>query len=267
MLFRSVFLTTPLVALTSGSVLAVEIIAHRGASRDAPENTLPAFRLAWDQKADACELDVHLTRDGRIAVIHDDTTQRTAGLNRKVAEQTFEELRELDVGAWKGLQWQAERIPSLEEVLAGVPDGKRMFIEIKCGPEILPELVRVIGGAPCKPDQLVIIGFGYETMKQAKELLPHIDVYWGAKPKEDSNGSKLTAETLIEKASAAGLDGLDLDAGFAIDADFVERIHAANLKLFVWTVDAPAKAERLRSAGVDGITTNRPGFLREQFAE
>jgi len=99
----------------------VEIIAHRGASHDAPENTLAAVNLAWQQNADAVEIDVHLSRDGQIVVIHDENTRKTAGLNKNVSEQTLAELRRLDVGRWKGRQWAGEKIPVLAEVLGALP--------------------------------------------------------------------------------------------------------------------------------------------------
>jgi glycerophosphoryl diester phosphodiesterase len=245
---------------------AMEIIAHRGASADAPENTRAAFRLAWQQNADAIELDIHRTADGKIAVIHDDSTKRTAAAKGKVADIPLSALQKLDAGSWKGAAWKGEPIPSLDEVLAIIPAGKRVFIEIKCGPDVLQELSRVIAASPCKPDQLDIIGFGYETMKLAKSLLPKHKVHWIAKPAKYSRGTKPTAAELIAKARAAGLDGLDLDHRFAINAGFVSSVHKAGLKCYVWTVDSPEIARHLQSAGVDGITTNRPGFLRQQLS-
>src|SRR3954466_12398745 len=98
----------------------MEIIGHRGASYDAPENTLSAVNLAWQQGADAVEVDVHLSRDGRVIVIHDDNTRKTAGLKRKVCDQTWSELQKLDAGKWKGANWKGERIPDLEQVLVTV---------------------------------------------------------------------------------------------------------------------------------------------------
>jgi glycerophosphoryl diester phosphodiesterase len=132
---------------------AVEIIGHRGASHDAPENTLASIRLAWKQNADASETDVHLTKDGQIVVIHDFNTRRVGGRNRKVVDQTLAELKQLDVGRWKGEQWAGERIPTLAEYLAAIPDGKRLLIEIKCGPEIVPRLVQVIREARSDPSR------------------------------------------------------------------------------------------------------------------
>src|SRR3954468_1570566 len=154
----------------------MEIIGHRGASFDAPENTLAAVQLAWQQGADAVEVDVHLSSDGKIVVIHDPNTRKLAGVNRKVARQTLAELRALDVGRRKGRAWVGEKIPTLEEVLATVPRGKRLFIEIKCGPEIVPELAPVLHRSGCPPEQLVFIGFSFPTMRWLKREFPEMEV-------------------------------------------------------------------------------------------
>src|SRR5262245_9603118 len=105
----------------------MEIIAHRGASHDAPENTLAAVRLAWEQGADAVEVDVHLSRDSRLVVIHDPTTKRTGNIRCRVLDRTFDELRRIDVGWWKGLRWERETIPCLESVIKTIPRNKRLF--------------------------------------------------------------------------------------------------------------------------------------------
>jgi len=243
---------------------AVEIIAHRGASHDAPENTLAAFRLAWEQKADAVELDIRLTKDGRIVAIHDSTTRRTAGVARRVSVQTLERLRALDAGLWKGTQWKGERIPTLEETLATVPHGKRLFIEIKCGPEVLPELNRILIAAGEKAQRCAIIGFDFTTMKQARERMAHSEFYWIASPKKWSRGKRPSVDALIAKTKSANLDGLDLDRRFAIDEAFVSRVKNAGLKLCVWTVNDATLAGKLAALGVDGITTNRPLWLRQR---
>lgn len=241
----------------------MEIIAHRGASHDAPENTLAAFNLAWQQNADAGELDIHLTQDGQIVVLHDDNTQRTAGADKPVAGQTLAEVRALDAGSWKGAVWKNEKIPTLAEALATIPDGKRMFVEIKCGAEVLPELERVLKASGKTSEQLPLIGFDFQTMRLAKERLPLFPCFWLVS--RDKNKQFPPIETLIEKAKTAHLDGLDLDFNFPVDAAFVAQVKAQNLGLFVWTVDDAAVARRLAAAGVDGITTNRPAWLREQL--
>ena len=116
------------------------IVAHRGASKQAPENTIPAFKLAWEQGTDAIEGDFQLTKDGAIVCIHDKDTKRVAGVKKIVEDTTLEELRKLDVGAWFGENWRGTVIPLISEVLAAIPDGKKIYIEIKSGPEILPKL-------------------------------------------------------------------------------------------------------------------------------
>jgi glycerophosphoryl diester phosphodiesterase len=224
-----------------------------------------AFKLGWEQQADADELDLHLSKDGRIVVIHDPTTKRTAGVDRKVVEQTFAELRMLDAGSWRGPQWAGEKIPTLPEALATMPDGKRFLIEIKCGPEILPELERAVKASGRTPKELVIIGFGYETMRQAKERFPELQTYWLVSPEKGSDGLRPPVAELIAKAKAARLDGLNLNFAFAMDSAFVSAVKDAGLKLYTWTVDDPAVAKKLAELGVDGITTNRPEWLRAQL--
>jgi glycerophosphoryl diester phosphodiesterase len=255
------------VLLSQPRLSGMEIIGHRGASHDAPENTLASFKLGYQQNADADELDIYLTKDRQVVVIHDATTARTSGVTNKVAKSTFDELRRLEVGKfgpWKDKGF-SERIPALAEVLALIPHGKRLFIEIKCGPEVLPELANVLRQAGKKPEQTVLIGFDYDTVRQAKVRFPDLQVYWLAGPQRVTKAYPPLAE-LIQKARTANLDGLDLESGFPIDEAFVRRVHEAGLKLYTWTVDDVEVAGKEAKAGVDGVTTNRPGWLREQLA-
>lgn len=243
------------------------IIAHRGASHEAPENTLAAIRLAWEQRADAVEVDVHLSKDGRLIVIHDDNTRKTAGVRRKVNDQTLTELKRLEVGNWKAPKWAGEPIPTLAEVLDATPPGKRLFVEVKCGPECLPEFERVLKSSRVPPRQLTAIGFDLEIMQRLKARLPQLEVCWIAEFKRSWKTGRWTPkpEILIQKVLAAGLDGLDLGARGPLTPLLVKQVKAAKLKFYVWTVDSPAQAKNLRVAGVDGITTNRPGWLRTRL--
>lgn len=258
------YFVLPLFLATSAH--AVEIIGHRGASHDAPENTVASFKLGWEQQADADELDIYLTKDGQVVVIHDATTKRTTGVDKKIADSTLAELRELDAGGLKGEQWKGEKIPTLAAALATVPEGKRMFIEIKCGPEVLPELEKVLKESGRKPEQLVIIGFSHAVMEQARQRFAQAPIYWIVSPKADKESGQFPPiEGLITKAKEAGLSGLDLDAKYPLDAAAVAKVKEAGLRLYTWTVDDPALAQKLTAAGVDGVTTNRPGWLREQL--
>src|SRR5690349_12960399 len=116
----------------------VEWIAHRGESCLAPENTMAAIDLAWKLGADAVEIDVHLTRDGHLILSHDFDTQRTCGEKRLFTEHTLADLQKLDAGKWKGEQFAGEKMPTIDDALASIPSGKRMFVEIKVGPEAMP---------------------------------------------------------------------------------------------------------------------------------
>ena len=109
------------------------LTAHRGASHNAPENTMAAFNLAWQENADGIEGDFYLTSDGQIVCIHDATTARTGDIDLTVATSTLAELKAVDVGSWKGSEWSGEQIPTLEEVLSCIPTGKYIQIEIKAG--------------------------------------------------------------------------------------------------------------------------------------
>lgn len=246
----------------------MEIVAHRGASADAPENTLAAVRLAWEQAADAVEIDVHLAADGELMVIHDDDTLRVAGKPGKVAARTLAELRALDVGAWKGPQWTGEKIPTFDEVLAAVPEGKKLFVEAKCGAEAvgkIQESIRRLGG---QPGQVVIIGFSLATMRAAKAAMPGNHVSWLVKMSRDQASGvwRPAIDELIAQAMGSGLDGLSINSTEAIGAALVARLRAAGMTLNVWTVDDPVTAKRLQMAGIDYLSTNRPGWIRGQLA-
>ena len=246
---------------------AVEIVAHRGASYEAPENTLPAVLLAWERDADAVEIDIHQTRDGRIVAIHDRATDRVAGRAALIAETSLRQLQTLDVGTWKGVRWKGTRIPTLAAVLGTVPPGKTLVVEIKCPSTVLPELERVLD-ASGKRDHVTLIAFEYKTIVDAKRRFPSRPAYWlyhFSSSEADSYGVR-DAEDLIDRVESAGLDGLDVRH----DGPWVETLARTLLKvgksLYVYTVNDAERARWLRKIGVAGITTDRPGYLREALS-
>jgi glycerophosphoryl diester phosphodiesterase len=244
----------------------VEIIAHRGSSFIAPENTRAAVELAWREGADAAEGDFRLTADGKIVAMHDADLRRTAGVDRRVVDCTLTELQAFDAGSWKAEQYKGEPIPTLEDLLATVPPGKRFFVEVKCGAEIIDELRRVVEDSGLEPSQIVPISLQFETIAAIKQAIPQCPAYWVVEFKRNAQGDwrPLPAEVL-ERANSTGLDGLDLMASGPIDAAFASQIRDAGLGLCVWTVDDPVLAKNLLNIGVQGITTNRPGWLRGQL--
>jgi glycerophosphoryl diester phosphodiesterase len=258
-------LAAPIVAAADPA--KVEIVAHRGASFDAPENTVAAIKLAWEQKADASEFDVFLSRDGKIVVTHDPNTKRICGVDRKVVDQTFAELRKLDVGSWKDAKFAGERMPTLEQMLATVPSGKRVLIEVKCGPEIVPELDRVLKASGLKPEQTPVIAFNAAVVAAMKKARPDVKAYWlvTLSPKKQK---PRTAEELIAKAKEIKADGLDLSADpKVLTREFGAKVKGAGLALYVWTVNDVELAKQMIAAGAESITTDRPGWLREQLGK
>lgn len=228
---------------------------------------MAAYKLAWERGVPAAELDVHLTRDGKLILIHDADTLRTSGQKLIVKDSTVEQLQALDVGSWKSPQFAGEKMPLLEDVLRTIPDGRRMFVEVKVGAEAVPELVRAFQRAGKKPEQTPVISFKLDTCIATKKVMPHVKVYYLASQKQnkETGAWSPTNDELIALAKQHGFDGLDLSHKGPIDADFVKAAKAAGLEFYVWTVDDPAIARRMIEAGVDGITTNRGEWLPRQL--
>ncbi|MBI4383415.1 MAG: glycerophosphodiester phosphodiesterase [Nitrospinae bacterium] len=245
----------------------MDIIAHRGDSSLAPENTLAAIGLAWDRGADGVEIDVRLSKDRRIVAVHDETAKRAAGKNWAIASHTLAELQTLDVGGRKNREWSGERIPALDEVLAVLPADKKLIVEIKCGEEILPVLEDVLA-RPGNPEKRVALaGFSLTVMSRAKKLFPNIPVYWNAKFARRFGAWRPAADDLIHKAGDAGMDGLSLKACGAITSRLAHKAKHASLSLHVWTVDSPALAKTMAHLGVDSLITNHPGWIRAELTK
>ena len=243
------------------------IVAHRGESFDAPENTLAAINLAWERGAMAVEIDVHLSRDNQIVVIHDFNTKRLAGVNKNVQSQTLEELKALDVGLWKGEQWKGERVPTVREVLDTIPKGKKLIIEIKSDEKLIPYLHEELELSELSNEQIELIGFDLHTMAYAKEAFPGHRVLWllDLDYRWINRIFKPSIEKAIKKVKKFHLDGLNVWAGKMLDKSMVRQVQDAGLLLYCWTVDDPDQARNLKSWGIDAITTNRAQWLKSKL--
>lgn len=255
--------------LTLAASAPVEFIAHRGESADAPENTMAAFRLAWERNVPAIELDVHLSRDGTLVVCHDPDTKRTTGVSKKIKETDWSELRTLDAGRWKGPKWAGETMPDLDAALATIPEGARCFIEVKVGAEAIPALVKSVRRSGKKPEQLVVISFQADAVAEAKRQLPELKAFYLASFKQDKKSGAWTpsVDELIAKAKAIKADGLDLSFKGPLDREHVKKIKDAGLELYVWTIDDPSEARRLIEAGATGVTTNKAEWLKKELGQ
>lgn len=243
----------------------MELLAHRGESYIAPENTLAAINLAWEKGATAVEIDIYETRDRKIVLCHDTTTGRTAGTDLVIKDTDAAELRKLDFGRIKGEQYTGEKIPFFDDVLATTPKGGKILCEVKCGPEILP-LVNDALNASGKRSQIVIISFNLQVVSESKKLMPDVPAYWLQMMKRDAEGKWLpyNNDELIKTALEHKLDGLDLHYAM-VTKDLVDAAKQAGLAMWTWTVNDPAEAKHQADLGVDGMATDRWEWMSEQL--
>lgn len=249
----------------------VDVYAHRGGAGLAPENTLAAFRHAVTLGADALELDVNITRDHEIVVIHDQTLVRTTGGRGYVRESTLADLRRLDAGAWFNPRFAGERIPTLQEVLDLVragPPRVRLLVETKYpspGQTAAPpadfeeRVLRLVREAGLL-DRTIIQSFYYPSIQRVKALDASVRTAAlrpATSPTSDPVG-------VVREARA------DIWAPHSslVARDTVEALHRAGIPVVPWTVNAPAEMERLLDAGIgtlggDGIITDYPDRLLE----
>ena len=151
-------------------------------------------------------------------------------------------------------------------MLAAVPESKRLFIEVKCEDRFVTTARELLQGRAGR--EIVVIGFSLDLMKQIKAAFPALEVCWIVEFKRRLRTGRWSPSPsgVIEQTRTAGLDGLDVGAKGPITRQFVGEARQAGLRVYVWTVDSVAKAQRLLEAGVDGITTNRPGWMRQQLS-
>ncbi len=226
------------------------IVAHRGFSAFAPENTLAAFSAALEARADACECDLRLTKDHRLVVIHDETVDRTTSGSGRVADFTLEELQAFDAGAWKGDQFKGERVPAFEELLSLAKGKCRLFVELK-EPATVEPAIDLVRRYDCQ-DQVTFIAFDFDVCRLLRQRAPEIPVGFLFVPEHHSREANFE---LIQRALEAHLSGLDLHyAGLTPELHRFARERM--LPVWAWTVDEPAQLRALAAAGVDGITTN-----------
>ncbi len=244
------------------------VVAHRGESIDAPENTLAAFRLAWERGATMFELDVHLTADGELAVMHDSNTQRTTGASMVIEQTTMAELKKLDAGSWHGPQWAGERIPTLAEVMRELPAGCVVKIELKGGPELVAPLARVLGECGTDLAQVIVISFNLASVVEARRVLPGAPAFLitGFQQDAATGAWTPTADELIAKAKAADLQGVCLCVGGPVDGAYVRQCHDAGLQVNIWTMDDADLAREVAALEPDSLTSNRAAWVRAQLA-
>lgn len=240
------------------------VVAHRGDRRRRPENTLAAFDAAAAAGADMVELDVTVSRDGHLVVIHDDTLERTTDGRGPVCTRTLAELRRLDAGNRFDPRFAGERIPTLEEVLRAASGRMAVNVEIKAttarGPvdprivDAVVALVRRLGAAGA----VLVSSFDPALLARARRLAPEIARAVLVEPPADPPAAldrcrRLDAAALHPERSL-------------VTADLVAASHADDRRVLPWTVDDPEEIRRLLGIGVDGVITDDPATARAVVA-
>jgi glycerophosphoryl diester phosphodiesterase len=243
------------------------LIAHRGESFLAPENSLSAINLAWKQGAHAVEVDVHLTLDKQIVVIHDNHTGRVGNRKLIIKKTKLSELKHVDIGVKKAPEFSGQKIPTLSELLETVPLAGKLIIEVKCGKEIIEPLMQLIKSTKLQYHQIEFISFNLELIATIKKHLPHFKALWLLDLDYYLPHWLLRTKPLkiINKIEANSLNGANVWAGKIIDKSFVLAFKEKGLLLYTWTVNDPKFARELLNIGVDAITTDRAQWLNKQI--
>ena len=218
------------------------ITGHRGAAKLEPENTLRSIQKAIDLGVDQIEIDVHLTRDLHLVVIHDPTVDRTTNGHGTVAGLTLQEIKQLDAG-------KGERIPTLQEVVELVRGKVILQIELK-GPDTAEPVVRTVEGNGIERE-VVLTSFVHNRLHEARRLNPNIALgaLW-SKPPDDA----------CEQTIEIGAEALHIQHQH-IDAALVRKAHARGLKIQAWNPDTIEEMQRVIDLGVDAVGSNRPDLL------
>lgn len=230
----------------------VLVFGHRGAMGYAPENTLPSFRMALEMGVQGVELDVHMSKDNEVVVIHDFTVDRTTNGKGFVKDLTLKQLKELDAGIKFGERWRGVRVPTLEEVFREFGGKVKFKVEIKRGSDYYPgierrvvELIRKYGV------DAQVISFDFEAIKAVRELDLEIEtgiIFIGR------------ISWFIDIAKRLGVQWLHANADL-IDMKGIEEAHRNGLKVGSWTINNEGLAKELVRMGVDDITTNYPDII------
>ena len=246
------------------------IIAHRGASAVAPENTLAAFRQALADGADGIEFDVRLTKDGAVVVFHDATLGRLTDRKNLVSSLNSEELQKTDVGAWfnnrraniSGADFSGEMIPTLRETLEFLRDFKGLiYIELKCRESEIEKLVKnvceIISDSPLLP-QIIVKSFQLEVIPHVRKICPKVKTAALFAPKIMTILRK--EKRLVNIAHELGAQMLSVHFSLAT-RKLVKKAAKKNLPVTIWTADNPRWMKRACDLGLFAVITNNPAIL------
>ncbi|MCP4941544.1 MAG: hypothetical protein GY924_06125 [Planctomycetaceae bacterium] len=233
----------------------VEIIAHRGASADAPENTLAAMRQAIDYATDWVEIDVQETRDDQVVVFHDSDFMKLANVDLKIWDATMADLESIDIGSHKDPAFHAERVPTLAELLTVCKDKTKVVIELKYyghDKDLEQRVLNIVNGHDMSSD-VMYMSLNINAVNKIKQLDPNCR-------------AGLLLSVLGGKIQDTKADFLAVNAMF-VNRSFIQRAHASGKEVYVWTINDAVTMSRMIGIGVDGLITDKPDLARRVLAE
>ena len=227
-------------------------MAHRGASTETPENTMAAFQKAIDDMADYIELDVQLTSDGEVIVMHDSNAYRTTGVDENIANMTYKEVRRLDAGSWYSVEYKGEKVPGLREVLELAQGKIKLNIELKPADnseELARKTVALIEKYNMEND-CVITSFSSSALSAAKSCDENIRVGY------------ILSAAYGDYYDMKNIDFFSVNAAF-LSKRTIDAIHNSGKQVYAWTVNNKDSIKNLTNKGVDGVITDNPVLARE----
>lgn len=245
----------------------IHSMAHRGDYYNAPENTLAGFKMAIETGVDSCEFDVQRTKDGVLVLSHDGTLERASNgaCKERICDMTFEEVRKVDVGAYKGEAWKNTQCPTLDEALDLFKgSGCIPVIEIKVfGTE------RQIADAIIAHDmvkEVALVSFNHESIRRMWEYCPGIYAYRNGGNRGDKTDEEFVA-WFIESQKDCPYKVANPDWGQMKNTHTVKLLKEAGFVVSTWIIDDPKLMNELLDAGIDTMTTNRPAVQVQVFKE
>ena len=215
----------------------------------------------FQQQADGVEVDIRLTLDNKIVCHHDKSALRTTGIDRKIEDMSLEEIQSLDCGSWFGENWSDERIPELKDVLKSVPKDKEIYIEVKTKEEIVPFLLQDIDEQKLSIDQITVITFFPEVIREIKRRDANIkcNLLIAFDYKD------IAVDEIIDLAVKIDANGLGAQNHKRLNRQFIQSLKNTGKSVHVWTVNSRKEAEEYLKNGIDSITTNKPLYLRNHL--
>lgn len=266
------FVSSILLASSSSCLFASEesclkkeiLIAHRGMSEMYPENTLAAYKAAVENGF-SFECDVYMTKDARIFSFHDPDLKRIAGIDKRCADCTWDEVKNLDVGSWMDKKWKDERPVTFEQILSLARDGRIIEIDVKMGPEIVPHIKKAVSQQTnATPKNIVFASAREDTIKALREQMSDFTAWMGVTcrkgwSRQDPPRPVEDALRIVRASKANGV-ALQFDS-VLITADYIKTLKNAGYAVNVWTIDSPEEAHLAASRGADTVTSNCPNKL------